>query len=80
MSGRPDQPPTVNPPPQGGGKPPDVGQPPPAVQPPRKKKVKVRKPGKWVEVDVDAEIVKGRFRYVKFTDDDGLETYWLVPE
>jgi len=46
-----------------------------------KKKVRIRKPGKWVDVDVDGEIVKGRFRYVKFTDsDDGLETYWLAPE
>jgi len=80
MSGRPNQPPTVNPPPQGGGKPPDVGQPPPAVQPPGKKKARIRKQGKWVDVDVDAEVRKGRFRYVKFTDDDGLETYWLAPE
>jgi len=45
-----------------------------------KKKVRIRKRGKWVEVDVDGEIKKGRFRYVKFTDDDGLETYWLSPE
>jgi len=49
-------------------------------QPPGKKKVKIRKGGKWVEVDVDEEIRKGRFKYVKFVDDDGLDTYWISPE
>jgi len=68
------------------------GNPPSANQPPKspagsdqgsqgKKKARIRKPGKWVEVDVDGEIIKGRFKYVKFTDsDDGLETYWIAPE
>jgi hypothetical protein len=45
-----------------------------------KKKVKIKKEKKWVEVDVDGEIKKGRFKYVKFTDDDGLETYLMTPE
>jgi hypothetical protein len=45
-----------------------------------KKKAKIRKGKRWVEVDVDDEVRKGRFRYVKFTDEDGLETYWLSPE
>lgn len=49
-------------------------------QPPVKKKVKVRKGKKWVEVDADSEIKKGRFKYVKFVDDDGLDTYWISPE
>jgi hypothetical protein len=49
-------------------------------QPPAKKKVKVRKDKKWVEVDVDGEVKKGRFKYVKFVDDDGLDTYWISPE
>jgi len=90
MSNKPNLPPAVNPPSQGGGKPPDVDQPPSAGQPPQtpsgggqgqdKKRVRIRKPGKWVDVDVDAEVRKGRFRYVKFTDDDGLETYWIAPE
>jgi hypothetical protein len=48
--------------------------------PPVKKKVKVRKGKKWVEVDVNEEIKKGRFKYVKFVDDDGLDTYWISPE
>jgi hypothetical protein len=53
----------------------------PPVQPPGKKKVKVRKGGRWVEVDVDGEVKKGRFKYVKFVDDDdGLDTYWISPE
>ena len=47
---------------------------------PVKKKVKVRKGRKWVEVDVDGEVRKGRFKYVKFVDDDGLDTYWISPE
>jgi hypothetical protein len=48
---------------------------------PVKKKVKVRKGKKWVEVDVDGEVKKGRFKYVKFVDDDdGLDTYWISPE
>jgi hypothetical protein len=46
-----------------------------------KKKAKIRKKGKWDNVDVDGEITKGRFKYIKFTDDDdGLETYWISPE
>jgi len=49
-------------------------------QPPGKKKVKVRKDKKWVDVDVNEEIKKGRFKYVKFVDDDGLDTYWISPE
>ena len=52
----------------------------PPVQPPGKKRVKVRKGRKWVEVDVDGEVRKGRFKYVKFVDDDGLDTYWISPE
>jgi hypothetical protein len=58
-------------------------QPPPPKtpdQPPAKNKAKVRKGGKWADVDVDGKIVKGRFKYIKFTDDDGLETYWISPE
>jgi hypothetical protein len=57
-------------------------QPPATVQPPSdkgKKKVKIRKEKKWVEVEGDM-VQKGRFKYVKFTDDDGLETYWMTPE
>jgi hypothetical protein len=49
-------------------------------QPPGRKKVKIRKGKKWVEVDVDGEVKKGRFKYVKFVDDDGLDTYWISPE
>ena len=49
-------------------------------QPPGKKKVKIRKGKKWVEVEADSEIRKGRFKYVKFVDDDGLDTYWISPE
>jgi len=52
----------------------------PPIQSPVKKKVKIRKDKKWVEVDVDEEIRKGRFKYVKFVDDDGLDTYWISPE
>jgi hypothetical protein len=52
----------------------------PPIQPPSKKKVKIRRDKKWVEVDVDEEIRKGRFRYMKFVDDDGLDTYWISPE
>ena len=61
-----------------GGKPgpPDAS----GKQPPVKKKVKIRKDNKWVDVDVDSKIVKGRFKYVKFVDNDGLETYWISPE
>jgi len=54
---------------------------PDSPRPPVKKKVKIRKGGKWVDVDVDGEVVKGRFKYVKFVDsDDGLETYWISTE
>jgi len=65
-----------------GGKPDAPGQPPASPgQPPGKKKVKIRKGGKWVDVDVDGEVVKGRFKYVKFVDsDDGLDTYWISQE
>jgi len=52
----------------------------PPIQPPDRKKVRIRKDKKWVEVDVDEEIRKGRFKYVKFVDDDGLDTYWISPE
>ena len=63
---------------KGTGKPgpPDVS----GKQPPGKKKVKIRKDKKWVEVDVDGEVKKGRFKYIKFVDDDGLDTYWISPE
>jgi len=60
-------------------KPPEPPKSPP-VQPPGKKRVKIRKGRKWVEVDVDGEVRKGRFKYVKFVDDDGLDTYWISPE
>jgi len=60
-------------------KPPEPPKSPP-IQPPGKKKVKIRKDKKWVDVDVDSEIRKGRFKYVKFVDDDGLDTYWISPE
>ena len=60
-------------------KPPEPPRSPP-TQPPGKKKVKIRKGGKWVEVDVDGEVRKGRFKYVKFVVDDGLDTYWISPE
>ena len=59
--------------------PPKLPQPPSAT-PPIKKKVRIRKDGKWANVDIDGEVVKGRFKYVKFIDDDGLETYWISPE
>jgi uncharacterized membrane protein len=45
-----------------------------------KKKVRIRKGGKWTEIDIDDIIQKSRFKYVKFTDDDGLETYWISQE
>jgi hypothetical protein len=54
--------------------------PPAGNQPPGKKKVRIRKGRRWVEVDADDVIQKCRFRYVKFTDEDGLETYWISPE
>jgi len=60
-------------------KPPEPPKSPP-IQPPGKKKVKIRKDKKWVDVDVDGEIRKGRFKYVKFVDDDGLDAYWISPE
>ena len=60
-------------------KPPEPPRAPP-IQPPDKKKVKIRKDNKWVDVDVDGEVKKGRFKYVKFVDDDGLDTYWISPE
>jgi len=44
-----------------------------------KRKVKIRKEKKWIEVEGDV-VQKGRFKYVKFIDDDGLETYWISPE
>jgi hypothetical protein len=43
-----------------------------------KEKVKIRKGKKWVEVEGDV-VQKGRFKYVEFTDDDGLDTWWIVP-
>ena len=61
---------------KGTGKPDASGK-----QPPGKKKVRIRKDKKWVDVDVDGEVKKGRFKYVKFVDDDdGLDTYWISPE
>jgi hypothetical protein len=62
------------------GRQPTPEPPTPPIQSPVKKKVKVRKDKKWVEVDVNEEIKKGRFKYVKFVDDDGLDTYWISPE
>jgi len=61
-------------------KPPEPPKSPPIQPPPGKKKVKIRKGGRWVDVDADSEIKKGRFKYVKFVDDDGLDTYWISPE
>ena len=61
-------------------KPPEPPRAPPVQPSPGKKKVKIRKGNKWVDVDVDGEVKKGRFKYVKFVDDDGLDTYWISPE
>jgi len=73
MSGRGSAGGRENPPPR----PPATGQSPSGKG---KKKAKIRKGKRWVEVDVDDVVQKGRFKYVKFTDDDGLETYWISPE
>jgi len=62
------------------GRQPAPESPTPPIQSPGRKKVKVRKGRKWVEVDADSEVRKGRFKYVKFVDDDGLDTYWISPE
>jgi hypothetical protein len=62
------------------GKKPAPEPPTPPIQPPGRKKVRIRKGDRWVEVDADSEIKKGRFKYVKFVDDDGLDTYWISPE
>ena len=62
------------------GRQPTPEPPTPPIQPPVKKKVKIRKGKKWVEVEADSEVKKGRFKYVKFVDDDGLDTYWISPE
>ena len=68
-------------PPQAPSQPPPADQPPAQpASPPAKKRVRIRKNRKWVEVEVNDVIQKGRFKYVKFTDDDGLETYWVSPE
>jgi hypothetical protein len=72
MSGKTGKPDSPGPPSTPPGQPPST--------PPGKKKVKIRKGGKWVDVDADSEIKKGRFKYVKFVDDDGLDTYWISPE
>jgi len=62
------------------GKQPNPKPPEPPRALPGKKKVKIRKDKKWVDVDVDGEVKKGRFKYIKFVDDDGLDTYWISPE
>ena len=51
----------------------------PKVPEPKKVK-KIRKNKKWVEVEVQDEKKKGPFRYIKFVDEDGLETWWMAVE
>ena len=45
-----------------------------------KKVEKIRKGKKWIEVEVQDEKKKGPFKYVKFVDEDGLETWWITVE
>jgi hypothetical protein len=47
--------------------------------PPPQGQVKIHKNRQWVFVTPKGKKQKGMFTYVEFTDDDGLDTWWIVP-
>ena len=64
-------------PPQGKGAP-NPG-PPSVPSPPAVGQIKIRRHGQWVLVTPKGKKQKGMFTYVEFTDEDGLDTWWVVP-
>jgi len=54
---------------------------PPAQTPahPPQGQIKIHKNRQWVFVAPKDKKQKGMFTYVEFTDDDGLDTWWIVP-
>ena len=56
-----------------------ANNPPNPPTPPPQGQVKIRKKGQWVNVAPKSKKQKGMFTYVEFTDDDGLDTWWILP-
>ena len=51
----------------------------PVPSPPAVGQIKIRRHGQWVLVTPKGKKQKGMFTYVEFTDEDGLDTWWVVP-
>jgi len=50
-----------------------------APTPPSQGKIRIRKNRQWVLITPKSMKQKGMFTYAEFTDDDGLDTWWIVP-
>jgi len=50
-----------------------------APTPPPQGKIRIRKNRQWVSITPKSMKQKGMFTYAEFTDDDGLDTWWIVP-
>ena len=50
----------------------------PAPTPPPQGKIRIRKKRQWVLITPKSMKQKGMFTYAEFTDNDGLDTWWIV--
>ena len=65
----------ANPPVQTPANPPAHGPP----IPPPQGQIRIRKNRQWVLITPKSMKQKGMFTYAEFTDNDGLDTWWIVP-
>jgi len=49
------------------------------ANPPSRSQIRIHKNHQWIFVTPKSMKQKGMFTYVEFTDDDGLDTWWIVP-
>jgi len=58
--------------------PPSQGKDAQATHPPQGQ-IRIRKNRQWVLIAPKSMKQKGMFTYAEFTDNDGLDTWWIVP-
>jgi hypothetical protein len=66
----------ANPPSQGAQANPPAQTP---ANPPSRGQIRIRKNRQWVSITPKSTKQKGMFTYAEFTDNDGLDTWWIVP-
>jgi len=49
------------------------------ANPPAQGQIRIHKNRQWVLITPKSMKQKGMFTYAEFTDNDGLDTWWIVP-